>query len=657
MEKRNDNRLSEKRAGLLGRRSLRNGTWALLSVFVGMIVFLCGTLYFSYDRTERLIKEQDVAWQNHISMIERLNAQYLEWQPVLFSALLNEADYPSSPKVKNALGLLVKRSSGELADEGKRLEKAFRNIESAFGTTGVAKKQVAASAVSSFSQAMAKYQKEASALALHDISVRQSEMKAYARLIGIASFILTIALMIVALRFVSRVKTYFDTILRFVERMANGEQPKSMNAGNNEISRIMGVFNQVSANTAKAGEFAREIGKGNFDHSFTPVSDHDRLGNALVTMSQQLKQVAEQDKERRWINEGYTKFIEILRNSGEDMASMGDAILRDLVKYCDCNQGALYISEGSDNTTKLRMVACYAYGRKKYLNSTLLPGEGLVGQAYLEREPIFMTEVPDDYVNITSGLGTAPPTSIIIIPLLHNDEVKGILELASFHTLDGAARELLDKVCESVASMVSTVKVNEETQSLLEETQEQAESLRAQEEELRQNMEELQATHEQMERIKHESDENNMLLIRKAEENFNLVKRIIDGIPSKIYVKDGNLNMYIVNKKMLEVHGCEEDELIGKSDRDFFAHDPERAQQMIDDEMEIISSGKTQIVEHLDGVNGNETMVWGMKAPVFLSEELGTGILGYQIDITERTNLEEKVKELEALVAQLEGKA
>ncbi|WP_053405488.1 GAF domain-containing protein [Persicobacter sp. CCB-QB2] len=119
----------------------------------------------------------------------------------------------------------------------------------------------------------------------------------------------------------------------------------------------------------------------------------------------------------------------------------------------------------------------------------------------MEAAPIFLTEVPQEYIQITSGLGDARPNNIFIVPLKQNDEVIGVMELAGFEVLATYKQELVLRICDAIAATLISVMRNEKTRKLLEETQLQAEQLRAQEEEMRQNMEEMMATQEEMRRV------------------------------------------------------------------------------------------------------------------------------------------------------------
>ncbi|WP_157600990.1 GAF domain-containing protein [Persicobacter sp. CCB-QB2] len=207
-----------------------------------------------------------------------------------------------------------------------------------------------------------------------------------------------------------------------------------------------------------------------------------------------------EDNQRQWIAEGQSKVDYLLRTE-EDKDAVFDKLLSFLIKYMEVNQGAVFLVQQEEKENQyLEMVGCYAYNRKKFVNKKINIGEGLIGQCYLEQEKIFLTEIPDNYINITSGLGESNPTNLIVVPFLYNDEVVAILELASFKAVLDYQITFLENMGQSVAAFVMNHRINVRTQKLLEESQMHAEMLRAQEEEMRQNMEELTATQEEAER-------------------------------------------------------------------------------------------------------------------------------------------------------------
>ncbi len=287
-----------------------------------------------------------------------------------------------------------------------------------------------------------------------------------------------------------------------IESLRRGELPNQLELNSkDEIAEMATSINHLTIGLQGTSEFAGEIGKGNFDKDFQPLSEKDVLGNSLLNMRTSLIKVAEDEKKRNWATEGLAKFGDILRSNNESLDELSNNIISGLVKYLNGNQGGLFVVNDTDhNDEYLELTACYAWNKKKYLHSRVDKGEGLVGQAWQEQDTLYITDVPENFVRITSGLGDANPNAFLIVPLTVNDETFGVIEIASFRQFELFEIEFVEKLAESIASTLSTAKTNERTKYLLEQSQQQAEEMRAQEEEMRQNMEEMQATQEEMER-------------------------------------------------------------------------------------------------------------------------------------------------------------
>lgn len=303
-----------------------------------------------------------------------------------------------------------------------------------------------------------------------------------------------------------------------------------------EIGKIITASNALGEKMKSNRDFAIEIGRGNFEVEMTNINDQDELGNALIGMRNSLlKAKAEEDnrkleeEKRNWATAGFAKFGEILRQNNDDMAALSFDIIRNLVEYTGMNQGGLFILNDDERSDPfLEMKSCYAYSRKKFMEKRINIGEGLIGTCFLEKGTILLTDVPDSYINITSGLGEENPRCILIVPLKLNDEVYGIIELASFKILEKHEIDFVEKVGESVASTISSVKVNIRTTLLLEQTQQQAEEMRAQEEEMRQNLEEMQATQEELARISADQKQKDEEIKKKYEEEMENLKTSLE---------------------------------------------------------------------------------------------------------------------------------
>jgi methyl-accepting chemotaxis protein len=282
-----------------------------------------------------------------------------------------------------------------------------------------------------------------------------------------------------------------------------------------EIGAMKRELQQLTEGLKRTAQFAHEIGGGNIDAEYQLLSDADILGNSLLEMRINLQKTeekqalnAKEEKQRNWASEGLAKFADIMRLDNDNMETLSYNIIVNLVDYMNANQGGLFIVNEAENAEDrvLEMKACYAFDRKKYTDRKIRPGEGLVGACFKESRLIYLTDIPEDYISITSGFGGASPKSLLICPLKVNDDIFGVVELASFECFEPYQIEFVKKMSESIAATISNVRVNIRTNFLLSQTKLQAEEMSNQEEELRQNMEEMRSTQEEMRR-KTEADE------------------------------------------------------------------------------------------------------------------------------------------------------
>ncbi len=273
-----------------------------------------------------------------------------------------------------------------------------------------------------------------------------------------------------------------------------------------------GIIQTSIINLKKASAFIKKIASGDYSVNWEGMTsqnaqlNQDNLAGDLIKMRDQMKKVKELDEKRIWGTEGLAKFSDVARINQNDIEKLSNEVIRFLTKHLKAQQGSLFVlNDDDEHESFLQLKACYAFDRKKYIEKKIDIGQGLVGQAFLEGNTILLTDVPPNYVHITSGLGDATPKCVIIVPMKYNERVEAVLELASFAKFERHEVEFLEKAGEVIASSIYSTKTNEKTARLLRETQEQAETLRSQEEELRQNMEELQATQEDMIRKRQES--------------------------------------------------------------------------------------------------------------------------------------------------------
>jgi len=283
--------------------------------------------------------------------------------------------------------------------------------------------------------------------------------------------------------------------------VADGILPENIETtSKDEFGQMAGKVNDLVQSLKNNAQFAQRIGEGKYDTEFKPASENDLLGMSLINMRNNLIENERRDKERNWIVRGVAEISEILRMH-DTIDTLGEDVIKFILGKIDAIQGAFYVVNDEEKEKIIEMRASYAYGRKKYLQSKFKFAEGLVGQSAIEKSTVLRTEIPAEYVTITSGiLGEQRPTCILVVPLITNEEVFGILEFAGFKKFDPSQVKFVEELSLILARTIYNIKVNERTRNLLQESQEMSAELKEKQEVLRQNAEEMQATQEELTR-------------------------------------------------------------------------------------------------------------------------------------------------------------
>lgn len=270
----------------------------------------------------------------------------------------------------------------------------------------------------------------------------------------------------------------------------------------NQMEALAGKIQSETEKNQEIRRFTHALIAGDLNTSFTHTDSDKALSESLNKLRDTLVKNREMERQRRlderqrnWVSQGLAEFGDILRTQSPDLETMAYAAVSGLVRYLGANQGALYIS--NEDEKELQMIACHAYERKKFPDKKIAWGEGLIGAVAMERKGFYTDKIPDSYLSITSGLGKANPTYLLIEPLIWNKHVFGIIEIASFKKIEENQLQFVARVAESIATTISTMESNLRTGLLLKETQAQADKLAQQEEQVRQNMEALKRAQEE----------------------------------------------------------------------------------------------------------------------------------------------------------------
>ena len=380
----------------------------------------------------------------------------------------------------------------------------------------------------------------------------------------IVGIILIILSTLVSLIFSSFLINPIISLKQTLELLSRGILPENIQSqSNDEIGQMAKTTNNLVNALKSNAQFAQYIGKGKYDADFEPQSEEDTLGNALINMRNSIQESEKQDQERNWIVTGQAEIGEILRLH-DNLEELGDAVIAYVTNKIKAIQGAFYVvNDDDENNHFIEMQASYAYNKKKYLQKSFKFAEGLVGQAAIEQDTVLRTEIPEDYVTITSGLlGEQRPNCILIVPLITNELVYGALEFAGYQKFNAMEIKFVEEVSLIIARTIFNIKVNERTRMLLSESQQMSNELQEKQEVLRQNAEEMEATQEELKRT-------NTRLEDQIEEVNRTQKRmqvLLENASEVITIYEADGNVRYISPSVENILGYHQDELIGSSD-------------------------------------------------------------------------------------------
>ncbi len=328
-----------------------------------------------------------------------------------------------------------------------------------------------------------------------------------------------------------------------------------------ELGEVARSVNNLVDTLNDAASFAKQVGKGNLEVSFEVKSEFDELGNALLEMRKNLIQAKEEEEKMNfegqklnWSQQGIANIGEILRQNSDNMKEFSYAIMSNLVKYLGAAQGGMFIVNDNDkHNIFVELLAAYAFDRKKTFESKLAIGENLVGRCVQEKERIYITNLPEGYMYVTSGLGEKTPNVLLIVPLIFSEETFGAIEIASFNAFENFQIDFVEKIAERIASTISIIKKNVKTAELLKQFQDKSEELAVRETEMRENFKELQIAQEKA--------------VLKEQETAGILEAITSAASVVYY--DINGNILEINDKNLETMGYRREDIVGRNQSEF----------------------------------------------------------------------------------------
>ena len=263
---------------------------------------------------------------------------------------------------------------------------------------------------------------------------------------------------------------------------------------------VNAMANSLTVQVRNIADVATAVTKGDLTRQITvdAQGELDELKQNINQMIANLRETTERNQEQDWLKTNLAKFSRMMQGQ-KDLESVSRLIMSELTPLVSAHHGAFFMQEADTGEPLLKLIASYAYRSRKNVSNRFALGEGLVGQAALEKQPILLTNVPDDYIQITSGLGEAPPRNIIVLPILFEGDVKAVIELASFLPFSAIHQTFLDQLAESIGVVLNMIQANMRTEELLEQSQKLTQELQSQSKELQQQQEELKRSNTELE--------------------------------------------------------------------------------------------------------------------------------------------------------------
>lgn len=472
------------------------------------------------------------------------------------------------------------------------------------------------------------------------ISYPKSEM--YKDLnVGVYYVVLWFVLFFVAFQFAlvylnNRRKEKLKKVSKTVVAIAKGELAGNLKTREYEYKNLFDNLNAISRRFENLEKYAQKLLKDKQGIKQADLPENDKIGKLLLQVDKKLLKAANLEKEgekenrlRKWESDGLSKFVGILQQHTSDISELCYLLVNNLVEYLNANQGALFfINNENPDDVYFEQMATYAYDKRRLISKKIYPEEGLIGRIYNEKKTIYLSEIPDNYLKITSGLGELEPNYLLIVPLMLNMEVYGAIELASFNKFEGYEIEFIEKIGENVASTINNVQINTRTRNLLEQFREQSEKLAEHEGVMKTSMTELK-------NAKSDADTKSLEM-----------ESILNAVNSSLLVSEFSINGDVlkVNDNYTELFQLKHTDLIGHNHSEFTTMETEQAEYKLF--WKDLKSGVARIVEErIKLPSGTEYWLSGSYTPVFDKNKKVYKILNISIDITKLKELENKLKQ------------
>ncbi len=290
------------------------------------------------------------------------------------------------------------------------------------------------------------------------------------------------------------------------------------------------------------------------------------LKDNVNRMISNLRETTQRSTEQDWLKTNLARFTRMLQGQ-RDLTEVSNLILRELAPLVGAHTGVFFLIEGEGDQCALRLMASWAFQERKHLINRIRPGQGIIGQVLIEKKRILIQDVPPDYIRIGSALGDASPLELVVVPVLFENEVLAVIELASLHRFSETHIALLDQLTDTIGVVINTIAANMKTESLLEKSQGMAEELQARQSELQEtnrrletqastlqkSEERLRLQQEELQQQNEELEERSRMLQRQNEEverknrEIDLARRSVEEKAAQLSITSRYKSEFLAN--------------------------------------------------------------------------------------------------------------
>jgi len=437
----------------------------------------------------------------------------------------------------------------------------------------------------------------------------------------------------------------FDEIREQIRSLAKGYFPPNMETQKEPFTEMASDLEKLTTRLKKMNDFSLKLSANKVQYQDIPEFENEDIKRAFSNLLDRIHYIENQESLRNWAISGHTLFSGILRKH-QDLNKLCEEVCLRLTQYVQAHQSAIFIVNDTDPTNPfLEMTAAYAPDAKTLNNRNFRFGEGPVGEVANSLETYVLTDVPDDYLTLTSGLGESRPTSLLLLPLVSNDNLYGVFEIASFRKFQKEEVEFIKTVSDNLASVIGNIRNNQKTLHLLERSQELGRALKVRTEELQETNQKIQSAQFQLQRTNHQIEAQMDVLNQTTLELSQSERRfytLLENASEIIIIFEKDQSVRYVSPSVYRILGFNPTDLLGFQFFRFIHQDDVPIVKEFLSEMP--KQNKEQVLEYRFRSKNGELVYQEAFARNLIHDPSIKGIVFNTRDITERLKSEDNAR-------------